>query len=410
MKKFIIITLLFACFYNNASERRQLTFSIPPSYTRPPHVFTRFDKERVKHAQESFENFKDAFRRVDGFEEIKKLVNLGYTINCQGYDGQTLLHYFLKTLEEQKKMREDLMLSADNLYLVPTVGGTGYTPESLDEVNKIVTLLTTPENLSTRDNGGYTPIMLARDIGIENTTDTFRALQNAATPAALRDAIQTRNVQQIIQLINSGASIWGCIRQFDTLFALAKDNKELEDIIFFDISHTNNLSDERGGYLLYLACKNNLQRLAPFIISKIKDINAPLDSLGNSALHTAAQFNAHQIINMLFSRDVDINKINNTGETPLCLAASKNSTEAAQELIRQGADVTISQNSLLTPLHLAAFHNNVVLMTLLLDNNANINAENDALLTPLDYAYLTKNNNPEARVFLRGRGATSRRD
>ncbi len=407
MKKIFIAGLLFVNFHTHTSEfvnwlkqkfsgqasiiNPTLTLKLDIEPIQKPEAlnFTKIDFSNK--TAKSFNTLKDAFEKKVSYPDLKKLVDDGIVIvNSQGYDGQTPLHYFLKTLEEQNVMIEDLMLSPNEAYLVPNEDNSGYTQKSLAEVNNIITLLATPENLSTRDNAGYTPIMLARNIGIENTTDTFRALQNTATHAALSNAIQRDNVQQIIQLINSGASIWNCIEQCDHLFELAQNNKELENTIFFDISHTNNLHAIQLQFLLNFACKNKLTRIATYVINQLNQnaINETLDQYGNTFLMEATTREASDIVRLLIAKGALVDQTDNNNETALHKAAAlHNSPDTAEILIQNGANVNaISSNLNQTPLHIAALNNRTAIITLLLENQANINAQDRNQETPFDYA------------------------
>ena len=77
--------------------------------------------------------------------------------------------------------------------------------------------------------------------------------------------------------------------------------------------------------------------------------------------------------------EVDVNAVNNNGNTPLHFAARHNLNEAVTFLLlRIGAEVNAINGNRETPLHLAARKNkNEAVTFLLLDNGADVDPEFD---------------------------------
>ena len=83
---------------------------------------------------------------------------------------------------------------------------------------------------------------------------------------------------------------------------------------------------------------------------------------------------------LIASRQIDLNLLNNQGESPLMMAALKGHTELASRMLKKGADVNKTG---WTPLHYAATSGQLALISLLLENHAYIDAESPNGTTPL---------------------------
>jgi ankyrin repeat protein len=121
-------------------------------------------------------------------------------------------------------------------------------------------------------------------------------------------------------------------------------------------------------------------------------VNAPEAFYNRTALHGAAWFNHHEIVQMLIENGADLNPHSTwaDGETPLHFAARNGSAEAIQVLIDADADLDVQTEVGRTPLMSVLISNppsNLPeIVTLLLDGGANPNLQDGDGNTALHYA------------------------
>lgn len=168
------------------------------------------------------------------------------------------------------------------------------------------------------------------------------------------------------------------------------------------------------------ACKaNDIERIKKLIngtlFSKGVDIHR-IDDEGNTILHYAA-YQKNEVLKHLVEMGVEVNKKNKRGKTPLhnavmggnrdnvltlmyyrsdvntkdedgntALHLAKNNAEIVKILIENGAEANSKNNEGNTPLHVAAANNTYDIVNILIDNGANINLKNKNHFTPLDVA------------------------
>lgn len=151
------------------------------------------------------------------------------------------------------------------------------------------------------------------------------------------------------------------------------------------------------------------------------------DSCGSTLLHTAAHSSITEIVlgeryskstegniveekktidlvKYLIKKGLNVNDVNNKGNTPLHFAAKQysNNLKLYEELINNGALLNIQNLEGLTPLHYTCFIKNLPVQDLLSDTN-NINIYNSDGLTPLHTA--VQNDQSEAVELLIKKGA-----
>ncbi len=102
---------------------------------------------------------------------------------------------------------------------------------------------------------------------------------------------------------------------------------------------------------------------------------------GQVGLFLALQKESYDVVAVLMkSKDVNVNALNNVGESPLMMAALKGSLEWAQKIVQRGAEVNKSG---WTPLHYAATGPQPKVVSFLLDKGSLIDAESPNGTTPL---------------------------
>jgi ankyrin repeat protein len=152
--------------------------------------------------------------------------------------------------------------------------------------------------------------------------------------------------------------------------------------------------------LLRAAFSPNDNTLSIIKLLKEKGANHnAVDNLGNNALHIAInKSGGSELIKGLVDLEVNVDKCNNKGETPLHFAISKRSTELVKALLDGGADALLVDKDDKTYLHhLADFHkgqpdNIKDIMILLIQKGVVINAVDKEGRTALEIA--RENNNP----------------
>ena len=113
---------------------------------------------------------------------------------------------------------------------------------------------------------------------------------------------------------------------------------------------------------------------------KIKDVKKYLaaggnvnakNNLGDSPLHTAANYGHTEIANLLIAAGADVNAKDDLGDYPLHHVGNK---EIAELLIAEGVDVNAKDDEGNTALHGTAFMDQEEIAGLLIDKGAEVNA------------------------------------
>ncbi|HEY9301636.1 MAG TPA: ankyrin repeat domain-containing protein [Phormidium sp.] len=115
------------------------------------------------------------------------------------------------------------------------------------------------------------------------------------------------------------------------------------------------------------------------------DINA-IDQSGNTPLHLAVDRGSQDIAELLIANGARVNARNANGQTPLYRAIAIGHNEIAALLINNGTDVNNIDGSGTTPLHKAAHYGTVKILKLLIAKGAEINIQDNQRKTPLDIA------------------------
>lgn len=98
--------------------------------------------------------------------------------------------------------------------------------------------------------------------------------------------------------------------------------------------------------------EDDFEWFAELINQKGADV---IDKNGFTPLMYCIQNEKKEMIDFLLDKDIDINKVNNIGNTALFYAVfkSKNKTGIIEKLLKKGADMNISNNTGISPLSLA---------------------------------------------------------
>ncbi|XP_072168065.1 uncharacterized protein [Diadema setosum] len=149
-----------------------------------------------------------------------------------------------------------------------------------------------------------------------------------------------------------------CVAQ-NRLFTAVK--KGYVSVIYYFLRNGRvkpNVRDDHDRTLTFAAVLANQSNALHYLITKHKDflpVNEPGES-GNTPLHTAANWNYVDCIQVLLTRgnaDVNIPNPQCDDATPLHLAVMQGHLEASEALVSAGADIAARMNGI-TPLQLAA--------------------------------------------------------
>ncbi len=146
----------------------------------------------------------------------------------------------------------------------------------------------------------------------------------------------------------------------------------------------SSIRQRNASALLEAVAEENLDA-ARKLLQEGNDIN-DTNSVGNAALHLAAEQGATDIARWLLEKGAHISPRNNRGWTPLHYAVRYWNTEIAEMLIGNGAEINAREIGGDTPLHIAAAYNRAEIVALLLDAGAERNIPGAWNRTPLDWA------------------------
>ena len=124
-----------------------------------------------------------------------------------------------------------------------------------------------------------------------------------------------------------------------------------------------------------------------YLISAGADVNN-VDIWGRTYLMECVSCGSVQHVELLLSKDVEINHRDECGQTALHRASCnyRELPEIVKLLISHGADINALDKELCTPLHLAIKANKFVITNLLLDAGAAVDIMNEKGETPLSMA------------------------
>jgi ankyrin repeat protein len=169
----------------------------------------------------------------------------------------------------------------------------------------------------------------------------------------------------------------------------------------FSSAHAGSYED------FFVAIKNDNASLLSGLLDRGFDPNTR-DPKGQPGLTMALQERSPKALKALLERrDIDINALNQAGESPLMMAALKGDVPAAQQLLERGAKVNQSGWA---PLHYAATGPETRLVQLLLERGAEINAPSPNGTTPLMMAAQYGTEDSVSLLLERGADASRRND
>lgn len=137
---------------------------------------------------------------------------------------------------------------------------------------------------------------------------------------------------------------------------------------------------------LHIACRWAHRRLIALLAAKVQTQNQ-LTKEGWHPLHRCAQNGDSRLMELLTAKDLEIDAVNDRGDTPLLLACRLGHYLMAVGLVARGADVNkVSGMSGRSALHEAAYVGHRAIAECLIHNGAKMDARDRAGLTPAELA------------------------
>ncbi|KAL8712259.1 MAG: hypothetical protein Q9220_003410 [cf. Caloplaca sp. 1 TL-2023] len=140
---------------------------------------------------------------------------------------------------------------------------------------------------------------------------------------------------------------------------------------------------------IHWALSNNHQAIVELLVSR-KDFDPDVqDGSGWTPLMIASSLKEGEaLVDLLLSKDADVNVKNFNGQTALHFCASKNDLDVARKLIARKASARVKDKREQLPLHRAAAVGSVPMVNLLLENRSPLNATDSAGYTALHHGML----------------------
>ncbi|BAM41410.1 ankyrin repeat containing protein [Theileria orientalis strain Shintoku] len=137
-------------------------------------------------------------------------------------------------------------------------------------------------------------------------------------------------------------------------------------------------------------------------VKKLREVDLEfVDEVGRSAIHYACTSGNAELVRYLISREVEIDKKDVKGWTPLFISVVNNYVEIVELLLDAGADLTLTLRHRCAPTRLTDAHSNAIhfaaikvnrkMTELLLSRNVDVNEKDSQGITPLSYS-CTKGN------------------
>lgn len=266
-----------------------------------------------------------------------------------------------------------------------------YAAEEGDSETVKVLLQEKPDRVFTTDTHGNTPLHLAASNGHKNVAELLLANKavvdakdnNGCTP--LQGAAWNGHPDVAELLLANGADVNAKDNHGATALqkALERGYENLAETL---VTHKADVNAKCDGYYhwtpLHFAAASGLKNVAALLLAKNVEVNS-VDDDGNTPLHQAAQNGHKNVAELLLAYKADVDAKDNLHESPLHLAAQNGHKDVAELLLENRADVNAKDKYGYCPLHLAAQNDQKEVVELLVANQADINATANSGYTPL---------------------------
>ena len=263
-----------------------------------------------------------------------------------------------------------------------------------NDIGRLKTLVTTPEDANARGPMGSTPLM---------------------------DAAVAGSVEAMAFLLDRGADV-NAQNPFGTTALIMSATDIAKVRLLLDRGANVNAVSKQGRTALFVAAMSDPSAaIVRLLIAKGADVRGK-DAFQNTVLTAAAYGNDLATIRLMLETGIDVNAAGVTGVTPLIGAAYHGNLDAIRLLLSSGAranavagmptlfpidapksgPIALTQ---VTPLLAAASDGSADLVRALLDAGADINARDGRGMTPLMLAVATNHQHPAVIRMLLARGA-----
>lgn len=258
-----------------------------------------------------------------------------------------------------------------------------------------------PDFINATNNFGETALWHAVSLGdfemvkylIEKNIDIDRRNNSGFSPAYL--AIQCGHFDIFKYLIENGADPFKGMGEVMPAFDVAKEHRRAEFVEY--INEVINQPNAKGQKPLMMAILDGDLEKAKYLLENFDTLDlANLDGHGKNALQVANE-NGQEAIAELIKQE--LNKLDESGETPLTDAAMLGDLARTKYLIAAGADINLeSKNG--APLVVAIDYDNIEVVRFLCDQSSiELNKEDKSGYTPLRSAKEVSKN-PEIIMLL----------
>lgn len=179
--------------------------------------------------------------------------------------------------------------------------------------------------------------------------------------------------------------------------AFTGDMKALQHAVH---KHPEQMKDmyERIGYPLHCAVFNEKPEAVEYLLRKGAKVNQK-GALGQTPLHFACQGEDKKVFAMIIgAKGVEVDAVDEEGDTPLILCGRHNKAEYASELIAKGAKVNLQNKVGESALHAAAQYGALETVKVLVKAGGNINLMDSKFKSPFILA--CENHSADVAAFL----------
>src|SRR5690606_17035215 len=160
-----------------------------------------------------------------------------------------------------------------------------------------------------------------------------------------------------------------------------------------------NIKDNEGFSALDYATSRGLRDTIALLVGETEEKS----SLGNTPLHQAVWNNEAEVVNeLLKDNNININTLNDQGDSALVLACMQNNLRIAQQLINAGADLQLNRLDGNSVLHYSSGCGNKEIVKLLIEKGMDINSKNNEGETPLLVAAICGHNDVSSLLIEAG--------
>ena len=271
-----------------------------------------------------------AIHGLSSTKTIQKILDHGAHVNAVDNDGATPL--LLACISAQTESVELLLTSGADPNIADADGDTSiiHAIEANCRVNTVQNLIDNGAKVNATNNRGSTALIKACSY---SQMDVVKVLLEAGADPTIADDVQYSSLH---------AAVDGRCSK-DTLKAL------IDHGAFIDATRKD------GTSALLCACSTAQDESVMLLLKAGADVNITKPD-GNTCLHVAVKGKCcKEALQMIIDQGINVNTLNNRGETALLLACESAQAESVNLLLEKGGDPNISYADGYTSLHAAVY-------------------------------------------------------